>query len=314
MEEIIMSFGENLQYYRKREEITQEQLAERMEVSRQTISKWEAGTSYPEMEKIMQLCDMFSCSMDTLLRKDAQAEVVEDSAQYEEHMKRFGKAVTAGVGILIIGGAFSTLLEGMNGLWKALQDIVMFPFLIVAVLTFVVAGIRHSDFTKRHPYILPFYTEEEKESLDRSFPIKMAAGIGILLMSIVVDELQKFLPSPAGVEASAFYSFLMLLLISAGVMLLVHSGMEKSKYNIEEYNKEHDPLYRERLTPEQQRILDEESHMPLAAKWSACIMIVTTAIYLLWSFLQNAWQISWVLFPVGGLFCGIAYILLGQKK
>lgn len=38
-----MSFGENLQYYRKREEITQEQLAERMEVSRQTISKWEAG-------------------------------------------------------------------------------------------------------------------------------------------------------------------------------------------------------------------------------------------------------------------------------
>ncbi|QMW79801.1 XRE family transcriptional regulator [Blautia producta] len=314
MEEIIMSFGENLQYYRKREEITQEQLAERMEVSRQTISKWEAGTSYPEMEKIMQLCDMFSCSMDTLLRKDAQAEVVEDSAQYEEHMKRFGKAVTAGVGILIIGGAFSTLLEGMNGLWKALQDIVMFPFLIVAVLTFVVAGIRHSEFTKRHPYILPFYTEEEKVSLDRSFPIKMAAGIGILLMSIVVDELQKFLPSPAGVEASAFYSFLMLLLISAGVMLLVHSGMEKSKYNIEEYNKEHDPLYRERLTPEQQRILDEESHMPLAAKWSACIMIVTTAIYLLWSFLQNAWQISWVLFPVGGLFCGIAYILLGQKK
>ncbi len=309
-----MSFGENLQYYRKREEITQEQLAERMEVSRQTISKWEAGTSYPEMEKIMQLCDMFSCSMDTLLRKDAQAEVVEDSAQYEEHMKRFGKAVTAGVGILILGGAFSTLLEGMNGLWKALQDIVMFPFLIVAVLTFVVAGIRHSDFTKRHPYILPFYTEEEKESLDRSFPIKMAAGIGILLMSIVVDELQKFLPSPAGVEASAFYSFLMLLLISAGVMLLVHSGMEKSKYNIEEYNKEHDPLYRERLTPEQQRILDEESHMPLAAKWSACIMIVTTAVYLLWSFLQNAWQISWVLFPVGGLFCGIAYILLGQKK
>ena len=309
-----MSFGENLQYYRKREEITQEQLAERMEVSRQTISKWEAGTSYPEMEKIMQLCDMFSCSMDTLLRKDAQAEVVEDSAQYEEHMNRFGKAVTAGVGILIIGAAFSPLLEGMNGLWKALQDIVMFPFLIVAVLTFVVAGIRHSDFTKRHPYILPFYTEEEKELFDRSFPIKIAAGIGIVLMSIVVDELQKFLPAPAGVEASAFYSFLMLLLISAGVMLLVHSGMEKSKYNIEEYNKEHDPLYRERLTPEQQRILDEESHMPLASKWSACIMIVTTAVYLLWSFLQNAWQISWVLFPVGGLFCGIAYILLGQKK
>ncbi|MCR2022021.1 hypothetical protein NSB04_20255, partial [Blautia pseudococcoides] len=129
-----------------------------------------------------------------------------------------------------------------------------------------------------------------------------------------VDELQNFMPAPAGVEASAFYSFLMLLLVSAGFMLLVHTGMEKSRYNIDEYNKEHDPLYRERLTPEQRRILDEEDHMPLAAKWSACIMIVTAAVYLLWSFLQHAWQISWVLFPVGGLLCGIAYIVLGPKK
>ena len=40
MEEIIMSLERILQYYRKREEITQEQLAEKMEVSRQTISKW----------------------------------------------------------------------------------------------------------------------------------------------------------------------------------------------------------------------------------------------------------------------------------
>ena len=56
-------FGENLQYYRKRDGLTQEQLAERLEVSRQTVSKWEAGTSYAEMEKILQLCDIFSCDM-----------------------------------------------------------------------------------------------------------------------------------------------------------------------------------------------------------------------------------------------------------
>nr|WP_288976336.1 helix-turn-helix transcriptional regulator [uncultured Blautia sp.] len=309
-----MSFGENLQYYRKREEITQEQLAERMEVSRQTVSKWEAGTSYPEMEKIILLCELFSCSMDTLLRGDAQAEVVEDSAKYEEHMKRFGNAVTFGVGFLIVGCSFSTLLDGMNGFLRNLQDIVIFPFFIVAVLTFVVAGIRHINFTKRHPYIQPFYTGEEIERFDRGFPIRIAAGVGIILISVVVDELQNFMPAPAGVEASAFYRFLMLLLVSAGFMLLVHTGMEKSRYNIDEYNKEHDPLYRERLTPEQRRILDEENHMPLAAKWSACIMIVTAAVYLLWSFLQHAWQISWVLFPVGGLLCGIAYIVLGPKK
>ena len=58
-------------FYRKQKSMTQEQLAEQLEVSRQTVSKWEAGASYPEMEKILQLCDTFSCDMDTFLRKDA---------------------------------------------------------------------------------------------------------------------------------------------------------------------------------------------------------------------------------------------------
>lgn len=53
-------FGDNLLYYRKRNDMTQEQLAERLEVSRQTVSKWEAGTSYAEMEKLLQLCDLLS--------------------------------------------------------------------------------------------------------------------------------------------------------------------------------------------------------------------------------------------------------------
>ena len=41
-----MSFGENLQYYRAREGLTQEELAERLEVSRQSVSKWELGVSH----------------------------------------------------------------------------------------------------------------------------------------------------------------------------------------------------------------------------------------------------------------------------
>lgn len=51
-----MSFSENLQFFRDRADMTQEQLAERLEVSRQSVSKWESATSYPEMEKLLQLC------------------------------------------------------------------------------------------------------------------------------------------------------------------------------------------------------------------------------------------------------------------
>ena len=54
------------------------------------------------MEKLLQLCDMFSCSLDTLLRKDASAVEVEDSKQHREHMKEFRKWITCGSTIFSI--------------------------------------------------------------------------------------------------------------------------------------------------------------------------------------------------------------------
>ena len=66
-----MSFGRNLQFLRKmRNTMTQEDLAEKMGVSRQTVSKWELDMAYPEMEKVLELCRLFSCSMDQLIRED----------------------------------------------------------------------------------------------------------------------------------------------------------------------------------------------------------------------------------------------------
>lgn len=66
-----MSFGQNLQFLRKmRNKMTQEELAEKMGVSRQTISKWELDIVYPEMSKVLELCALFSCSMDQLIRED----------------------------------------------------------------------------------------------------------------------------------------------------------------------------------------------------------------------------------------------------
>lgn len=66
-----MSFGQNLQFLRKmRNKMTQEELAEKMEVSRQAVSKWECGEVYPEVDKIVELCELFSCSMDELVCED----------------------------------------------------------------------------------------------------------------------------------------------------------------------------------------------------------------------------------------------------
>ena len=66
-----MFLGSNLQYLRKTNgNMTQERLAERLGVSRQTVSKWESGEAYPEMPKLLDLCDFFRCKLDELLRQD----------------------------------------------------------------------------------------------------------------------------------------------------------------------------------------------------------------------------------------------------
>jgi len=66
-----MKLGENLQYLRKLHgNITQEKLAERVGVSRQTISKWETGEVVPELDKLIELSEMFSCTIDALLKED----------------------------------------------------------------------------------------------------------------------------------------------------------------------------------------------------------------------------------------------------
>ncbi len=69
-----MKFGENLQKLRKEQGISQEQLAEKLGVTRQSVSKWESGSSYPEMDKIVALCNLFHCDMDVLINKDVTEE------------------------------------------------------------------------------------------------------------------------------------------------------------------------------------------------------------------------------------------------
>lgn len=66
-----MAFGANLQYLRRLNGgMTQEKLAEKMGVSRQMIGKWEAGESWPEVDKLIQLAELFNCKVDALLREN----------------------------------------------------------------------------------------------------------------------------------------------------------------------------------------------------------------------------------------------------
>lgn len=98
-----MKFGENLYNLRKSNKMSQEKLAEKMEVSRQSVSKWENGESYPEMEKIMKLCNIFHCKINDLvhedmtdidsLDEDIKMSVVKFKEEKQKKIKGISKAV-----------------------------------------------------------------------------------------------------------------------------------------------------------------------------------------------------------------------------
>lgn len=63
-----MEFYERLQGLRREKGMTQEELAERLDVSRQAVSKWESGQTMPEIEKLVQMAQVFDVSLDYLVR------------------------------------------------------------------------------------------------------------------------------------------------------------------------------------------------------------------------------------------------------
>lgn len=69
-----MAFKENLIQLRKQHGLSQEKLGEQLNVSRQTISKWELGATTPELEKLVSLSQLFHVSIDTLVDNDCSPE------------------------------------------------------------------------------------------------------------------------------------------------------------------------------------------------------------------------------------------------
>ena len=98
-----MKFGDNLKQIRKSKNISQEDLAERLGVSRQSVSKWETGENYPSMFNIMCLCDIFKCKINNLvhesmpefdsLDEEIKVSVVKFKENEQKKMKGFTKAL-----------------------------------------------------------------------------------------------------------------------------------------------------------------------------------------------------------------------------
>lgn len=99
-----MKFGDNLKSLRKSKKFSQEDLAEKVGVSRQSVSKWETGESYPEMNNILELCKIFKCHINDLvndnmididsLDEDIKMSVVKFKKEKQKKVKGLSKAIS----------------------------------------------------------------------------------------------------------------------------------------------------------------------------------------------------------------------------
>ena len=295
-----MSFGENLQFFRKKNNWSQGVLAEKLKVSRQSVSKWESDSAFPEMEKLLQICELFSCNLDTLLRGDAEQCQQEDTAQYDRAMNTFSKHVAAGVGLLIAGVGVLCLMSSFARMEPA-ANICFMLFAVIGVILLVIAGLDRERFIKHHLVITPFYTEEQLDTFQKKFTRWVACSIGALLLGLVCMLDSEELPLPRTcVDGNNFYSSFFLFIVAGAVSAMTYIGTQKAKYYLVTYNNENS--------------LEGKAHNNKVGKWYGCIMLLAMAVFLATGFLADAWRVNWLAFAIGGILCKIVNIVLSKRN
>lgn len=305
-----MSLGENLQFLRKRENITQEQLAEMLEVSRQSVSKWESDTTFPEMDKLLQISGIFHCTLDDLVQKNLSSQYVEDKAHYDDFQNRNSIRITIGVSLILFGMTLmvflSTIFSEVNQI-EELSSMIFFIFIAVAVALFIISGLQSDHFSQKNPFIENFYSEEEKEKFHQKFTIMITTGVVLIFIALIcLMGFETILPSALGKNASIgtdeLLGSLFLFSITISVTLFVYAGTQQSKYNIKHYNLMHDPNSITYKNDKKKGLV------------CGCLMMIATIIFLICGFLGNLWWSAAVIYSVFGIACGISSNIINRNN
>ena len=308
-----MSLGENLLFLRKKNDITQEQLAEKLDVSRQSISKWESDSTYPEMDKLLQLCRLFHVSMDDFVQKDVSALYVEDKAKYDDHFNLFSKMMALGVGFILFGFSVTTFLFGTTiginekmNIHDELCSIPFFIILVISVAIFIVMGLQDDSFQKKHPYIENFYNTEEIDRFNKKFSYMITTGIVLIIIAFVIiatlSSLSFNIDSNFIDDFDSILGSVFLFFLTIAATIFVYAGLQKDKYDIEYYNKIHD---KESDTYKKKRLI---------GSICGCLMLIATIFYLIFGFVYDGWGVPHiVVFPVFGILCAIVYVIINMK-
>ena len=137
-----MTLGERIYALRTAKNLSQGDLAEQLDVSRQSVSKWETDTSVPDLDKLVKLCDLFEVSMDELVRGEKAKENESAETQVIIREVKAGAPVCAIVGaVLVLIGVLVFMLVRSTGLENLLFAV---PFVLCGIICLTV---------KKHPAV-----------------------------------------------------------------------------------------------------------------------------------------------------------------
>lgn len=309
-----MNLSERITEQRRIRGWSQEELAYRLGVSRQAVSKWESSQSTPDLERIIQMSELFGVTTDWLLK----GEIIE-SYSYEEDPKQQNiRIVTREEAMDFLNQrslkaqkiAFATMLcivspapliilaamakQGIPGLsdnTAALIGLIaLFGMIAYAVYLFMISGAKEEPyrFLKTEPYELEAGAAERimerKSRYMVTYHQGISTGVVLCILSVVPLLASVLLERDVMVVGSVG---LLLVIVASGVRKIICVSMIRSGFSV---------LLQDEGYSVSARKENQKNDMISSTYWS-----IVTAGYLLWSFLSHDWHITWLVFVVAGV-------------
>ena len=249
-----MSFRDNLLYLRDSRNMTQEHLAMLLGVTRQAVSKWEAGASTPDMDKLVRLCEIFEVDLDEMIRGDVTVRTVNqtlaipdgapvsDVTGYDPHMRSRALFIAGAAAFLVFGvGSVAMLARGGVGLlllgggWGPVLNPYPFYFLLTgaagALACLAVAHIRHVAFCRAHPFVSNFYTDDDHERACRLSGFSRIAACTLVCFGAVIAVIQSVpLQHVSGGLSS------LVVCCAAAALVAMYGRLMARRIDVEAYN------------------------------------------------------------------------------
>lgn len=314
---------------RKKNGWSQEELAEMLDVSRQSISKWEGAQSVPDMARIIRLSEIFGVSTDYLLKDDLETfeavalpdsgsavrtVTMEEAAEFLRIKALNAGHVAVGVLLCVLSPVLLILLGGAQEYGKiALTEdqagglglIVLMLLIGCAVAVFVRSGLRISryEYLEKEPidtlYGVSGMVTERREQFRPVFSGQMTVGIVLCVLAVIPIGIS-LLFAGGNEFLHVVATAAMLVLIAVGVLLIVRAAIIWSSFQI--------------LLEEGDYTREAKEDQKKHGDFGKIYWLLVTAGYLAWSFTTDGWHRTWIVWPIAGVAYGAAFAIAKALK